>query len=108
MAPTQHHNTGGSIASTVVVRISHPARGDREAFERSFEVPKPIRPDSSELIPGTENQLDPRMQVHMVGEKYMPVEAGEDPDAWYAQAAVARVTWRDYRGKTRRGRLRLR
>ncbi|MFJ3395372.1 hypothetical protein [Leifsonia aquatica] len=101
-------NTGGSIGSAITVHVDYPARAGRPAAFAEFEISTPIASGKAQPIPGSEAALDPRLQLRQVGELYVPVVAGTTDDAWYPQARVARVTWRDFRGKVRRGKLRLR
>ena len=102
------HNTGGSIASSIVVRVRYPAREEREAVEQDFDISTPIRPGESAPIPGTDMIADPRLQLRHVGGSYIPVEPGKYEDAWYPQSDIAQVTWRDYRGRSHSEDVRLR
>lgn len=96
------HNTGGSIATAVKVRVTYsgPSREDKSY---DFKVDTPIRPGGSQPVPGTENRIDPRKQVHKIEGKdeWKAVDAGTVKDAYYPTSRLAHVTWTDYRGHAR-------
>ena len=107
--PWMLHNTGGSIASDVSVRIVYPARpGYEEATHTDFTIDAPIDHGQARAVPGTEARGDPRLQLHQVGSSYQVVAANAVAGAWYPIDRFARVSWRDYRGKEKKARVRLR
>lgn len=106
--PWRLHNTGGSMASDVIVRITYPARAGHEAINTDFTIGAPIRPDEAQPIPGTESRGDPRLQLRQNGTSYQPVAANTVAGAWYPTHRLARVSWRDYRGRSRSADVRLR
>lgn len=106
--PWTLHNTGGSIASDITVRLIYPARDGHVATHTDFKINAPIDHGQSRPVPGTETRGDPRLQIHQVGSSYQPVAANTVAGAWYPIDVFARVSWRDYRGRERNAHVRLR
>lgn len=108
--PWRLHNTGGSIAADVTIRLTYPEHDGREEFTTDFSVPAPIKPGESAPIPGSESRGDPRQQFYKVPgtSTYQFAAANTVEGAVYPMAETARVSWRDYRGRTRTSRVRLR
>lgn len=106
--PWKLHNTGGSIASDITVRLIYPARDGHEAAHTDFKISAPIDSGEARPVPGTETRSDPRLQLHQLGSSYHPVAANTVAGAWYPLDEFAQVSWRDYRGREKKARVRLR
>lgn len=101
--PWRLHNTGGSIAADVVVQVRYPERESYEAFITDFAITAPIKPGEWQPVPGTESRGNPREQMYREPESgtYKAVAAGTVEGAYFPMASKARVSWRDYRGRSR-------
>lgn len=107
------HNTGGSIASDISVRVRYPIARSRgfPNSERTFRIGEPIGPGGSASVPGS-SRYDPRQLS--IEHPDMPGRYEDFPDGAPADAGVylvdehAVVTWTDYRDVTRSARVRLR
>lgn len=108
------HNVGGSVATSVTLGLDHPlAResGNEDSY-RVANIDQPIAAGGSVIVPWRRRTVDPRKRFFPsedAARRWRPLDAHDDAsEARYATDSEALVTWRDYKGRERSGKVKLR
>jgi hypothetical protein len=104
-------NSGGSIATRVVVTFSYPLAKTVAGRVHVHQAAGPIAPGTSSPLKETEGRAFVRRPYRQMADgsgMYEPIPAGgETRNAKYPLARHASVSWDDHKGRPRKGRMRL-
>lgn len=105
------HNVGGSIATDVTIRLGFLTTKVGKPW-RQFEVGQAVAPGASVPVPDTDRVPDPRVKMYPNPDRpntRLPVKDGDSrADAEYVTDHFVTIHWRDYQGRTKRGRVPVR